>query len=160
MNARNQLHGKTLNDISMDNLPKRDHKHNEIIGRLVQGNAANILTQRQQNNLFHLSTLHTHESILLLFRNGSSTLDRRIRWIWIDSDGGDREYTATLNNLIQPNRTIWQPTYPSNPWKILDAATNNVLAIYIPESNYPLHEIVIHHDSTVTVHAGNGASIL
>ena len=96
-----------------------------------------------------------------MFRNGSSTHQRALRWIWIDSDGIDREYTSTMNNIIQPNRAIWQPTFPTHPWKLLDPNNNNrVLAIYIPESNYPLHEITIHSDDSVTVVAGNGGSVM
>merc|ERR1719150_1816538 len=118
MTARNQLHGKSLNNST-------NSARNEIIGRLVTGNAANILLQRKRNGLFHLSSLHSHESILVLFRNGSATHNRPLRWIWIDSDGIDHDYTSTMNNVIHPNRAIWQPTFPTHPWKIVDPTQNN-----------------------------------
>lgn len=65
-----------------------------------------------------------------------------------------------MNNIIQPNRAIWQPTFPTHPWKLIDPINNRLLAIYIPESNYPLHEIIINPDDTVTVRAGNGGSVM
>ena len=160
-NARNKLAGQTINNLTIEDTPKRRHHDREIIGRLVVGHAANILVERQRENLFHLSSLHSHESIILLFRNASTTVQRSLRWIWIDSDGRDMDYTSRMNNIIQPSRAIWQPTFPTHPWKLLDPNQNNkILAIYIPESNYPLHEIIIQHDSTVNVVAGNGGSVM
>ena len=150
-----------MNELTIENAPKRRHCDREIIGRLVWGTAADILLRRADQRLFHLSSLHSHESIILLFRNGSNTHQRALRWIWIDSDGVDMDYTSTMNNIIQPGRAIWQPTFPTHPWKLLDPNNNNrVLAIYIPESNYPLHELIIQHDNSVTVVAGNGGSVM
>ena len=102
------------------------------------------------------------KSILLILRNNSSTTARALRWIWIDSDGNDIDYTTpNPGNIIQPNRAIYQPTFPTHPWKIVDPINNNnILAIYIPESNYPLHEIIIENDGTINVKAGNGGSVM
>eukprot|EP00483_Globobulimina_turgida_P008163 UN08179 len=119
MDARNVLLGRSINDLTIANTPKR-YSEREIIGRLVTGTAANILLQRKNENLFHLSSLHSQEPIVVLFRNGSATHNRTIRWIWIDSDGRDIDYTSTTNNIINPNRAIFQPSFPSHPWKIID----------------------------------------
>ena len=135
-----------------------------MIGRLVTGPATDILLQRKSSNLFNLSSQRNNsdESILLILRNNSSTISRALRWIWIDSDGNDTEYTTpNPGNIIQPNRAIYQPTFPTHPWKIIDPTQNNrVLAIYIPESNYPLHELIIAQDLSITVRAGNGGSVM
>eukprot|EP01084_Bolivina_argentea_P020871 38771_1 len=118
MDARNQLSHTSIADLTIVRTPKREIQK-EIIGRLVTGNAVNILLQRQRQGLFHLSSLHSHESVLLLFRNGSATHTRTLKWKWVDSDGQDVDYTEAANVLL-PNRAIYQPTFPSHPWKILD----------------------------------------